>query len=93
MYSKFISLKSSINSSSISSKIGNDINEQSNASKGLKSRHRKMASSYFLGSYISGDELHKFMQEYKGVNKDNRNNNKNNKNDNGINEEIYVEGK
>ena len=70
---------------SISSKIGNDINEQSNASKGLKSRHRKMASSYFLGSYISGDELHKFMQEYKGVNKDNKNNNKNNKNDNGIN--------
>ena len=69
---------------SISSKIGNDINEQSNASKGLKSRHRKMASSYFLGSYISGDELHKFMQEYKGVNKDNKNNNKN-KNDNGIN--------
>ena len=70
---------------SISSKIGNDINEQSNASKGLKRRHRKMASSYFLGSYISGDELHKFMQEYKGVNKDNKNNNKNNKNDNGIN--------
>ena len=69
---------------SISSKIGNDINEQSNASKGLKSRHRKMASSYFLGSYISGDELHKFMQEYKGVNKDNKNNNKY-KNDNGIN--------
>ena len=55
---------------SISSKIGNDINEQSNASKGLKSRHRKMASSYFLGSYISGDELHKFAQEYKGINND-----------------------
>lgn len=73
---------------SISSKIGNNINEENNCSKGKKSRHRKMASSYFLGSYISGDELNKFLQEYKGINNDynmnNFNNNYNNIKDNGI---------
>ena len=72
---------------SISSKIGNNINEESNNSKGKRSRHRKMASSYFLGSYISGDELHKFLQEYRGVNNDNNiNDNKNNLKGNGISE-------
>ena len=46
-----------------------------------------MASSYFLGSYISGDELHKFLQEYKGVNNDNNiNDNKNNIKGNEISE-------
>ena len=70
---------------SISTKIGNNINEESNNSKGKKTRHRKMASSYFLGSYISGDELHKFLQEYKGENNDNNINNPiNNIKDNGI---------
>ena len=64
---------------SISSKIGNDLYEENNNSKVIKSRHRKMSSSYFLGSYISGDELNKFLQVYKGVNNDNsRYSNKNN---------------
>ena len=72
---------------SISSKIGNNIDDESNNSKGKRSRHRKMASSYFLGSYISGDELHKFLQEYKGVNNDNNiNDNKNNIKGNEISE-------
>ena len=64
---------------SISSKIGNDLYEENNNSKVIKSRHRKMSSSYFLGSYISGDELNKFLQVYKGLNNDNsRYSNKNN---------------
>ena len=72
---------------SISSKIGNNIDDESNNSKGKRSRHRKMASSYFLGSYISGDELHKFLQEYKGDNNDNNiNDNKNDLKGNGISE-------
>ena len=62
---------------SISSKIGNNNDEESNNSKGKRSRHRKMASSYFLGSYISGNELHKFLQEYKEVNNDNNINDNN----------------
>ena len=62
---------------SISSKIGNNRDEESNNSKGKRSRHRKMASSYFLGSYISGNELHKFLQEYKEVNNDNNINDNN----------------
>ena len=70
---------------SISSQIGNNLNSKNNIQKGIKSRHRKMASSYFLGSYISGDELHKFAQEYKGINNDNKINNiKNKNNDNRI---------
>ena len=72
---------------SISSQIGNNINDESNNSKGKKSRHRKMASSYFLGSYISGEELNKFLQEYKEINNNiNINNNKNINKDNGFNE-------
>ena len=72
---------------SISSKIGNNIDKESNNSKGKRSRHRKMASSYFLGSYISGDELHRFLQEYKGVDNDNNiKDNKNNLKGNGISE-------
>ena len=64
---------------SVSSKLGNDLYEENNNSKVIKSRHRKMSSSYFLGSYISGDELNKFLQVYKGVNNDNsRFSNKNN---------------
>ena len=72
---------------SISSKIGNNLNEEINNSRKSKSRHRKMASSYFLGSYISGDELCKFLEEYKGINNDNNINNINNKiNDDKISE-------
>ena len=72
---------------SISSQIGNNINDESNNSKGKKSRHRKMASSYFLGSYISGEELNKFLQEYKEINNTiNINNNKNINKDNGFTE-------
>jgi len=64
---------------SVSSKIGNDLYEENNNSKVIKSRHRKMSSSYFLGSYVSGDELNKFLQVYKGINNDNsRYSNKNN---------------
>ncbi len=67
---------------SISSKIGNDDNEENNNLRGIKTRHRKMASSYFLGSYVSGDELNKFLQEFKGINNDNsRNSNKKANND------------
>ena len=50
---------------SISSKIGNEVDEDNFNIKKSKSRHRKTASSYFLGSYISGNELNKFLQEYK----------------------------
>ena len=72
---------------SISSKIGNNLNDENVTSKGIKSRHRKMASSYFLGSYISGDELIKFAQEYEGISLDNKINktkNDTNVNNNGI---------
>ena len=63
---------------SVSTKIGCNLDEENKNSKVIKSRHRKMASSYFLGSYISGNELNKFLQEYKGVNNDSSiNNNKN----------------
>ena len=72
---------------SISSQIGNNINDERNNSKRKKSRHRKMASSYFLGSYISGEELNKFLQEYKEINNNNNiNNNKNINKDNGFTE-------
>ena len=47
---------------SISSQIGNDNVEENLNEKKLKSRHRKTASSYFLGSYISGNDLNKFLQ-------------------------------
>ena len=63
----------------ISSKIGNDLYEENNNSKVIRSRHRKMSWSYFLGSYLSGDELNKFLQVYKDINNDNsRYSNKNN---------------
>ena len=68
---------------SISSKIGNEEDEENINSKKLKSRHRKTASSYFLGSYISGNELNKFLQEYKEANDENID--LNNKNLNGNN--------
>ena len=68
---------------SISSKIGNEEDEENINSKKLKSRHRKTASSYFLGSYISGNELNKFLQEYKEANDENID--VNNKNFNGNN--------
>ena len=58
---------------SISTKIGNEVEEENFNSKILKSRHRKTASSYFLGSYVSGKELSKFLQEYKETNHDNNN--------------------
>jgi hypothetical protein len=61
---------------SISSKIGNDLSKENNDDlKKIKSRHRKTASSYFLGSYVSGNELNKFLQEYKGINGNNKDNN------------------
>ena len=59
---------------SISTKIGNEVDEENFNSKILKSRHRKTASSYFLGSYVSGNELSKFLQEFNGKNCDNHNN-------------------
>ena len=65
---------------SISSKIGNEVEENNNNNKKIKSRHRKTASSYFLGSYVSGNELNKFLQEYKDSNKENINQNENNLN-------------
>ena len=69
---------------SISSKIGNEDEEENLNSKKLKSRHRKTASSYFLGSYISGNELNKFLQEYKESNSENNNPNNKNLNENGL---------
>ena len=65
---------------SISSKIGNEVEEDNINNKKIKSRHRKTASSYFLGSYVSGNELNKFLQEYKDSNKENINQNENNLN-------------
>ena len=56
---------------SISTKILSNLDEKNKPSKCIKSRHRKMASSYFLGSYISGNELNNFLQEYKGINNEN----------------------
>ena len=82
---------------SISTQIGNEINDDNNNLKKIKSRHRKTASSYFLGSYVSGNELNKFLKEYKGLNNDNTNNNakkdNNNKEINNINElkDIFLE--
>ena len=58
---------------SISSKIGNEEEENNIDSKKLKSRHRKTASSYFLGSYVSGNELNKFLQDFKEANCENNN--------------------
>ena len=71
---------------SISSKIGNEVDEENISIKKSKSRHRKTASSYFLGSYISGNELNKFLQEYKENNTEiniskNKNLNENNSTD------------
>ena len=62
---------------SISSQIGNDNVEENLNEKKLKSRHRKTASSYFLGSYISGNDLNKFLQEYKENSTENINSDKN----------------
>ena len=59
---------------SISTKLLSDLDEKNKPSKCIKSRHRKMASSYFLGSYISGNELNNFLQEYKGINNENSTN-------------------
>ncbi len=70
---------------SISSKIGNDLSKENNDDlKKIKSRHRKTASSYFLGSYVSGNELNKFLQEYKESNSENNNPNNKNLNENGL---------
>ena len=69
---------------SISSKIGNEEDEENINSKKLKSRHRKTASSYFLGSYISGNELNKFLQEYKEANDENVDSNNKNFNENNL---------
>ena len=76
---------------SISSKIGNNFNEEINNSRRSKSRHRKMASSYFLGSYVSGEELSKFIEEYKEINNDN--NIKNKISDNEISEQSNLNNK
>ena len=65
---------------SISSKIGNEVEEDNINNKKIKSRHRKTASSYFLGSYVSGNELNKFLQEYQDSNKENISQNENNLN-------------
>ena len=62
---------------SISSKIGNEVEDDNINYKKIKSRHRKTASSYFLGSYVSGNELNKFLQEYKESNSENINNQNN----------------
>ena len=62
---------------SISSKIGNEFEQSIKNSKSIKSRHRKTESSYFLGSYISGDGLDKIINFYKAEFDDNlQNNNK-----------------
>ena len=70
---------------SISSKIGNEVEEDNINNKKIKSRHRKTASSYFLGSYVSGNELNKFLQEYKESNNQNNNQNNKNQNENNLN--------
>ena len=67
---------------SISSKIGNEVEEENINIKKSKSRHRKTASSYFLGSYISGNELNKFLQEYKENNTENNISKNKNQNEN-----------
>ena len=59
---------------SVSTKILSNLDEDNKTSKCIKSRHRKMASSYFLGSYISGNDLNIFLQEYKGINNKNSTN-------------------
>ena len=48
---------------SFSSKIGNNIIENRKNISSIRSRHRKVASSYFLGSYVTGDDLNDFIKE------------------------------
>ena len=48
---------------SISSKIGDNVTENRKNISSLRSRHRKVASSYFLGTYVSGDDLDEFIKE------------------------------
>ena len=73
---------------SISSKTGNEVDNENNNNIKIKSRHRKTASSYFLDSLISGNELNKFLQDSKEENNDNTKkfNNNQNRNDNLNNE-------
>ena len=60
---------------SVSSNLGNYKNGESKTdnpsnsnSRGKICRHRKTVSSYFLGSYIAGEGLNNFLQEYKKTN-------------------------
>ena len=73
---------------SISSKTGNEVDNENNNNIKIKSRHRKTASSYFLDSLISGNELNKFLQDSKEENNDNTKkfNNEQNRHDNLNNE-------
>ena len=69
---------------SISSKIGNESEEENINLKKLKSRHRKTATSYFLGSYITGNDLNQFLQDYIENSTENINSNKNIQNGNEV---------